>query len=47
LSDAPSRCPYMTHEPEESSPSTALREVLQLAEDAPSEDSASVSMDVD
>jgi glutamyl-tRNA reductase len=47
LSDAPSRCPYMTHEPEESSPSTPLREVLQLADDAPSEDSAPVAMDVD
>ena len=46
LSDAPSRCPYLTHEPDEDS-TTPLREVLQLAEDAPSEDAASVSVDVD
>ncbi|MFB6249302.1 MAG: glutamyl-tRNA reductase [Salinibacter sp.] len=48
LSDAPSRCPYLTHDAEEESASTTpLRKVLQLAGDAPSEESASPSTRAD
>ena len=46
LSDAPSRCPYLTHAPEEDEDATPLREALQLADDAPSTPSHSTSSTV-
>jgi len=44
LADAPSRCPYLTHAPEEDEEtSTPLRDALQLSENAPSDSSQPTS----
>lgn len=46
LSDAPSRCPYLTHDPGEGEASTSLRQVLQLADETSSQDASASSASV-
>jgi len=46
LSDAPSRCPYLTHDPGEEEGSTSLRQVLQLADETPSQEAPASSASV-
>ncbi len=42
LSEAPSRCPYLTHDPDDGDTTKALHEVLQLADASPKESSPPV-----